>query len=244
MFGKKLKSEKNKLLKLLNNYSLSIDNNNLDALKQKIKKKNINRLFNQPICFNTKETIYFKCNQKLIEDILKIKENDYSKLLNKKYIICEILKRNLINKLESANELVSLISFITYSEKKDICDFFLNMVESKSYTNDVILEEICKKYGYEIEVNKMTNKKQLKAKDILYDDPQELCIENISNENYEKCEKYNFNYLEKNPPLNININKIKEFLIQILSSNVFKEAFVFLTGRNDYYIIFDKKFIS
>jgi elongation factor 1-alpha len=51
---------------------------------------------------------------------------------------------------------------------------------------------------------------------------------------YNKCELYNFEYLKKNPPLKIDIDKIKKFLRNAFKSNVFQDLFLLLTGRRDY----------
>ena len=70
-----------------------------------------------------------------------------------------------------------------------------------------------------------------------------MCLENLYT-NYLNCEKYNYEYLIKNPPLNINIEKINEFLLFTLKSKVFKDAFELLTGRDNYEKIFNNNIIS
>ena len=80
-------------------------------------------------------------------------------------------------------------------------------------------------------------------KNDLFPNPNELCFENIDS-NHQISEKYNYNYMIKNPPLNLNINKIKKFISKTLSSNVFKEIFQILIGNEDYNKIFDEKMIS
>ena len=233
LFGKELKSEKQQLLELLKDYLNNIENNNLKNFKKKIKKNNdIKRLFNQPLKTNNKEIIYYACKKTLIYDILYLKLKYKEKIENKKYLMKEILNHNLIGKLESDDELFSLFSFITFPEDKIICDFFLNMIQSKRYSKDELKEKL-EKLGFE-------------PKKIFYTylNPEELCIENINNENYETYEKYNFNYLKKNTPLKLNFDKIKEFLIDVFSCNVFKEAFELITGNKYYFTIFNKEFIT
>ena len=76
-----------------------------------------------------------------------------------------------------------------------------------------------------------------------YFNPNELCLENLKSEN-EICEKYNYEYLIKNPPLQLEIDKIREFIKVTLESNVFKNVFKLLTGRENYHNIFNKNMIS
>ena len=149
------------------------------------------------------------------------------------------MERDLINKLKSIEKLLPLISLISYSEEKNICNFYLNIIDSEKVSNS-LLKEKAEKYHYELISN--NNKLKLIALNEVYYFPEELCFENI-NSDYEKCEKYNYNYLIKNPPLKLEINKIKEFLIITLSSNVFKEAFELLTGNKEYEEIFNKEMI-
>ena len=167
----------------------------------------------------------------------KIKEED---LLNKKYLIDKILDNNLIDKLQLVEELIPLISFILYSENKQTSDFFINLIDSK-FLSENELKEKCKEFGYSLlkdekELNLIANK-------IFYEKPQELCFNNLNDNNYEICEKYNFKYLIKNPPLKIDISKIKHILKIAFNSNVFKEAFFILTGKSNYENIFNNEMI-
>ena len=47
----------------------------------------------------------------------------------------------------------------------------------------------------------------------------------------------------KNPPNNLNIEKIKKFLIKIINSNCFKSAFTILYGKEEQNIFSDEKYI-
>ena len=235
-------SEKKKLLNLLSDYSSSIEKKSLEELKETVGKEYIERKFNQPLHYNSKEIIYYRCKVMLIENILydKIKkENEETELANKNYIIKEILEKDLINKLESLDKLLPLISLISYSEDKRICDFYINLVNSEIIPNSILNEKV-KKFGYKLFKN--DGKSELIALGELYENPEELCIENIGSK-YKKCEKYNYDFLIKNPPLKLEVNKTKEFLITVFSSNVFKEAFEYLTGNKKYEEIFNKEMI-
>ena len=83
----------------------------------------------------------------------------------------------------------------------------------------------------------------IKGKEV-FEEPNELCLENINNNKYKQSEKYNYEYLIKNPPLELNINKIKNHLEVTLKSNVFKELYKYLYGYDNYQTIFDDEIIS
>ena len=71
-----------------------------------------------------------------------------------------------------------------------------------------------------------------------FDEPNELCFENINDKKCTQCKKYNFEYLYKNPPLKLDIKKIENLLKNTLKSRVFKEAYLFLTENDNYEKIF------
>ena len=77
-----------------------------------------------------------------------------------------------------------------------------------------------------------------------YQNAKELCFENLNDNSYKKCEKYNFDFLTKNPPLNLKIDKIKKYLKSVLKSNVFNDIFKLLFGTDDYKRMFDDNMIS
>ena len=236
-------SEKDKLLNLLYEYSLNINNKSLDTFKIKIENKYIDRNFNQPLSYNSKEIIYYRCNEMLIQNILygRIKkENEEKEFTNKNYIIKKILEKDIINNLESIDKLLPLISLITYSEDKSICDFYINLINSKKLSNSILNEKV-KQLDYKLITNK--NDIELIAMGEVYKNPEQLCFENIDSK-FKKCEKYNYDYLIENPPLKLDINRIKEFLVFVLNSNVFMEAFELLTGNKHYKEIFNKEMIN
>ena len=152
LFDYEIISEKDKLIKLLSEYSLNIKNKSLDKFIKIIKEENIFRNFNQPICYNSKEIIYYRCKEMIIEDILyriNKKGNEEQKLENKKYIIKKILEKDLIDKFDSIDKLLPLISLIYYSEEKSIFDFYINIINSKKFSN-IILNEKVEKFDYEL----------------------------------------------------------------------------------------------
>ena len=63
-------------------------------------------------------------------------------------------------------------------------------------------------------------------------------------EKCQNCEKYNYKYMIEKPPLKLNSYKIKELIWITLKSKVFKEAFQYLTGKENYENIFNNNMIS
>ena len=138
--------------------------------------------------------------------------------------------------------------YIIFSEPKENCDFFLNSICSKTLTDEeLIAESEILNFDFINNKNQNQNKKQntkhLIMDETCYFNPNELCLENLKSEN-EICEKYNYNYLIKNPPLQLQIDKIREFIKVTLESNVFKDFFKLLIGRENYHNIFNKNMIS
>ena len=108
--------------------------------------------------------------------------------------------------------------------------------------NDDQLDIIVKNNKYKIiQVN---NDKILIVNNENYFYPNEICFANLGSRSYKSKEFYNFLFLKNNPPLKINIDIIKKFLKNVLSSRVFKELFCLLTGKQNYDEIFNLKMID
>ena len=238
LFGYSFETEKNKMIKLLQTYSLNIKNNTFKDFQKDIKKKHIRRLFNQPISYNFKELIYYSCNLDLYNDICDNTKKDEKNLTAKRGIIEEIFKQKIFEKYEEFVILIPLVYFICHPEEKENIDFFLNMIESKSLTIDKV------KQNYSVIFDNKTKKLLLINGEEAFNEPKELCLENLNNSKYKKYEKYNFEYLIKNPPLKLNINKINKHLEVTLKSNVFKELYIYLTGNDNYQTIFSDEMIN
>ena len=240
LFGDyKFESEKTKLINLVNDYYINLKNNTLEKFKKELNEKNERRYFNQPISLKSKELLYYDC---YIDIFLHICESGGTKKkLNDLYTLDKIIEKNIFEKYENDDILVPLTSFITFSEPKENVDFFLNSVCSENLTD----EEIQKK------------SKDFKDFKLLFDDkgekyvyfnnetfhnPSQLCLENIESDR-PMMEKYNYNYMIKNPPLSLDIDKIKKFVTKTFSSRVFKEAFYILIEKEDYTKIFNEQMI-
>jgi len=234
-------SEKNQLINLLKLYSKSIKDKALEELKNKIKKDYIKRYFNQPITYEIKELIYYDCYNHIYNDICSKKKIAEENLSNKLYAIDKILDQQIFSNIESPDILIPLISFICNSEKEENINFFLNMINSKTLTDEELQQK--KKT---LKFNQINNEEEqgIVLNKEYYGDPKELCFENLNDKNHQKCEKYNFQYLTDNPPLKLNINKIKNHLLFVLKSNVFKEAYELLIGKDNYKDIFTNEMIS
>ena len=114
----------------------------------------------------------------------------------------------------------------------------------------ILITNPCNIYSKDSEfITNLLLSKRLNEKDLLkfknYKDPENLCLENMSNiyknDKYEIEERYNFNYLIIYYVSNQ--NKIKIFLKKILVKRVFKEAYSILFG-NDEYKLLNKKYLQ
>ena len=242
LFGETFKMEKDKTKILLSEYLQNIQNNTLDSFKKKIEGDYKERYFNQPISFETKDLIYYDINENLIYDICDNKNKEPEKLDAKKYFINEILKRNIIDDYEQPEILIPLIHFIARPAKQDKSSFFLNMIQSKTLSDDE-LKQKAKIYNCNISIDEKEDK-ILVFNNAKFSNPHNICFENITASNYQECEKYNYKYLTNNQPLKLDINKIKKHLLFTLKSKVFKEAYEYLTGKNNYETLFSDDIIS
>ena len=155
--------------------------------------------------------------------------------------INKILDNKIIENIETADKIIPLSLFISNSQDEETTNFFINMINSKTLS-DKELEEKKKIFNFTI-INNADNK-GIVLNDKYYKYAKELCFENLNDNSYKKCEKYNFNFLTKNPPLNLKIDKIKKHLKTVLKSNVFNDIFKLLFGTDDYKRKFDDNMIS
>ena len=234
-------SEKSKFIDLLEQFS-NIKKDELDKFQKKIEKNFY--IYNQPISLNSKETIFFRCRIMATEAILDLEKGE-TNFDDIKYKITKII--DYIKSIGSGfidYKLIPLTYFLKENCNKEAIDFFINLLLSKKINNINELEETAKKYNFILLKEKM----QLAANEDLYNDPSDLCYENLllskKDKKYDKCELYNFDYLVKNPPLKIELNNIKLFLKEVYKSNVFKDLFCLLTGNKDYSIIYNDNMIN
>ena len=238
---KQFMSEKIKFIELLKKFS-DIDKDNFEEYKKKI--ENNFYIYNQPICLKSKETIFFRCRIMASEAIINLKK-DETNFDDIKYKI-----KKIVNYIKSNNDeiidyrLIPLTYFLKENCDKEKIDFFINLLSSRKISNIKELEETAKKYNFLFLKETM----QLAANNDLYNNPSDLCYENLvlskKDKNYDKCELYNFDYLVKNPPLKLELKNITIFLKEIFKSNVFKDLFILLTGNENYSIIYNDNMIN
>lgn len=235
-------SEKKKFIELLINIKKNIEENTFQDYKDKL--ESINFIYNQPFMSDSEDIMFYICRIFVLENIqsLKVNKTKGKDSLNIiKYVIERILNENIIETINSPDILIPLTNLIDNKESKNRCDFFLNMIESNRL-NDEELDKIVKSNNYEIIQDK--GHKVLMVNTKLYFNPNEICFSNFGNNSYNSKELYNFNYLKNNPPINIDINKIRKFLQIVFSSKVFKDLFSLLTGKQDYDKIFNLNMIN
>ena len=216
-------SEKEKVEEILNNIRNSINNNSFKELKDSI--KNIYFIYNHPFPLDSSEIIFLRCKISLLEDIKYFKYtkfNEKERFEYLKHIIDTILKNNILEKIDSPHKLIALLDFIREDEDKETYDFFFNLINSEIYDD----------------------KNKEKNSSLSFECKENIILNEKLSEKYDKEELYCYEYLIKHPPLRINIAHIKEFLKIVLSSNVFKDLFKFLTGRDDYEEIFNLDMIT
>ena len=196
----KKESEFQKFLNLLNTISTC---NDLLFLKKKFSDIiDSFRFFNQPINYVNNELFHYRNRCLIIFSFKNInkEEFEFRKEIIKYILNFEILKDN--NIINDPDKISFLIIIILYSNIENY-KFYLNMLKSLKYD---------------------FNNKEINSKIKNFTNPEYICIDNLKYlHEFENKELYNFDYLMKNPPIGIDIKKIKLFIKNILKSKVFKE---------------------
>jgi len=241
----KIKSEKEKLIDLLDNILKINDFDDLQKLINQEKEEFDKFQFNQPISFENKDLFICQNKQVIfysIKDILIYKETD---LLEKmKYCIKRVLDENLLDDPNIFNDYLKItLIFILISlpQKKAITDYNLNLInddKNNVYENDLI--DLGFKYKKNYDAYEYENKDIfIKKKDIplLNKNNLELFINDESlkeeddNDEFQIYELYKYNYMMDYYKNHFDENKVREFISNILISNVIKEAFHFFYGN-------------
>ena len=239
-------SEKEKLLSKLNKaYNLkNFDYTNLD-FKNFIKdfKESLEGFpdFNQPIEFdcNNNELKWYnvKLNIFITFRDIEINKNNKFKLIDIRAGLKKVIENKLFENediINNKNKLQSVVYLITNpcssNDKNKPLDFFCNCLLSKS--NDI--NKLKENY-------KIIDDNKLEYNNQIYDNIKDICIENLSYENYFKEQKYNFTYLVNNYVKNK--EKIKQFLLNILKKRVCKEAYDILFEDNNYKLL-DERYLE
>ena len=215
------KSEKEKIIELLG------------SLEKKEEIKNYLKedfcIFNQPILYSNKELYFYQIRINLISQINEIYEQSI-----------DIQKKSL----GSLRTLSQLLLDGKYFDS----DLIINSQDRVDFLS-LIIFNILSNIEYKISLNLLTSKnnndndllKYTISKDnIVYNNKcfrkYEVCLNNLHYlDKIDESFIYNFDYLLKNPPLKIDISKIKYFIKEIMLSNTFKEAFNILYGKDEKY---------
>ena len=247
---KKNKKEIEKLVGLLNDI-LSLDENNSVKLEDFMKSKK-NELesfrFNQPISLEQNEELYICRNRIIILYNLKkiITSNKIKKITNMKYCIREVLKRNFINndKIMKDNVLMTLIIILIAVPQRDIITKYnLNLLDDKDI--DVSEDELKNlNFQYNQNLKAYENKDfniSIEKDEIELYNLKNLILYINSNERkiFSIYELYKYNALKEYYNNIFDEEKIREFLIKFLTSNVIKEAFSFFYGEDIKYPFLD-----
>ena len=124
IFGYDLKTEKYKLVYLMNDYYNNLKKKSFKEFKKKIEKEYKPRYFNQPISFNSKELLYYDCSEIIYCDILNKKHKKLQDLENKLHFLEKTLKSNIIDIFEKVDILIPLFSFFSFQETKKTLNYF------------------------------------------------------------------------------------------------------------------------
>ena len=223
---------------------LSLDENNSVKLEDFMKSKK-NELesfrFNQPISLEQNDELYICRNRIIILYNLKkiIESKKFKKITNMKYCIREVLDRNFFNndKIMKDNVLMTLIIIlIAVPQRNIITDYNLNLLDGKDIdlTEDK-LKNLNFQYNQNLEAyeNKAFNIIIEKDKIKLYNLKNLSLYINSGEKNiFSIYELYKYNALKDYYNNKYDEEKIRKFLIKILTSKVIKEAFSFFYGKD------------
>ena len=265
--GIKIQSEKENFINFLKNLSNIKEKDFKDLYNQvEMDVKSI-KYFNYPIEFPNQELFYYKFYVLLINQINEIykdpkyteeDKNDFIK--NKKAVANLIIKNKVLENEKIINDedkMNLLILFILYEKLDDNGESinFNRLLQTEKVNYEDLKKYIeNKKIG---EINEISNEKHkifyLKFTDddkiIEIKEGDDICQKNLNKEklNYidDIYKYYTIDSLLKTNEITPYINKLKEFLIKITNSNVYREAIIKLFPQyNKNLLEFSKKDIE
>ena len=197
--------------------------------------------FNQPIEYDgdNEELKWFSAKINIITTFKNLDSDNYSKdeLTEIRAGLKTVMENKLLKNEDILNNKYKFLSVIylittpcplvTYDNS---LQFFINSLLSPKNN----IEELQKKY-------KVNKEKQLVYENEIYDNIEDICVDNLPFKGYTKEEKYNFDYLLNNYVKNQ--DNIKKFLKNILNKRVFKEAYSILF-ENQTYKLSDKIYLD
>ena len=196
--------------------------------------------FNQPIEYdcNNNELKWFIIKKHIFITFKNLKLTiKYRDLLEKlrlgvKTVYEKKLLKNqdiIANKYKLQSALFLIINPCPLKRNNNSLEFFCNSLLSKKNN----LNELSRNYTI------INNKLEYKGE--IYDNIEDICLQNLSYKEFIPEEKYNFNYLIDNYVKNK--NDIKKFLKNILTKKVFIEVNEILFGDKNYKLL-DKRYLE
>ena len=245
------KSEKEKLIEFLTKFK----NSDIEQFKQlttKIKCISEYPYFNQPITEENEELLFFKIKLILYYAISNFDytnpDDGKNKFNSQKKIIKEILKKKYLendNIIKNTNKLSWLISLINEPDNDEINEYILNLLDpNTNIENDI--NEINK------ELIKKENEMLLSEINLINENPKNICKNNLIEYLHKDKTKiiktnidlFSYDKLLEERQKEINLNKIKNFLKDILKRNIFKLIFNILYKNEEVEIIKQDSFID
>jgi len=257
-FKKNKNSEKEELLELFKHI---IDLESNASIKKELElitddyKTQI--FFNQPLDTEINDELFY-FNLKLnvmyyFSELIKEKDEIYLNQVLGNYQERFIKIRDIIIKNLNKEEIEYLIFSAIFTNNKKNFNFCINCLKCENINylksqanNNKDIQEVIDEYvinNKDIKLIKEMNCILYKNK--IYFDYQDICYNNLINYSglyYANSQVYNLDYMIKNPPNNLNLEKIKKFLIKIINSNCFKSAFTILYGKEQQNIFSDEKY--
>ena len=241
-------SQKDEFFKLLTKaYKLpNFDYNNL-AFKNFINELKDDEMeipdFNQPIEFDcdNEELLWFSIRMHIFNNFREFnleKKNQALFEKTRKGLKTVFDKKLFENQdiFKDKYKLQSTLYLITnpFQHKDSSLDFFCNSLTCKTNSIDKLEKENYK-------IKKIKDEYLLEYEGEIYNNIENLCLENLPFKEYEKDEKYNFTYLMNNYVKNQ--KDIKNFLKNILKQKVFIDIYEFLFGNRNYKLL-DERYLE
>ena len=235
----KSKSEFDEFLLLLYDIDMcKCDQDSLSNLKNKysLDIANLSR-FNQPIQFSNNELYWYRNRGLVLYCLNKITLDKFELM---KYCVGDKifynknnLKNNIFNNYDIMNDktkLTFIILLIVLPQDKRICNYNINLLNSKNYEDENKLIKKLKSEGFKSndKENYYFEFKNRTSEIINIKNDKSISVENvklnvINNLNLDREELYNYEYILKQ--YSTKIIQIKKFLGNILQSKLFKEIF-------------------
>jgi len=258
--GVKKESEKANFISFLDKLSKVNNKNKVKIIYKEIENESkLIKYFNYPIEFSNQELFYYKLYVLLIMSFKKIKDNNsISNDVKNKYIldrsnVAKLVLRekileneNIINNEDKMNILILLILYDVLDKKGESVNFNRLLQTEKAKYEDI--KNYINKNNLGIITMENQNKTELvilenrfKENWIIKIEIDKVCKNNLNKKNLDYTKnKGVFNTLDsllKDNNIRPYIDRIKQFLIHIVNSNVYNEAIQILFPKNNKYLL-------